>query len=492
MDITQINVEELSQEQIDQLIALRAQTDWRSKLAKDKFGEYIISPENYLIYFDCSPETKGKLKKNSLSQLDMFDGHPMTQGERDTIYIKTISFFGNKSNKGWFDSALSNYFEDHQYNPLQDYLENLPQWDGIPRMETVFIDWLGAEDTPLNREMTRKWFLAAVKRVLKQGCQFDNIIILQCPEGGGGKTTLIKRLGLYDENNEDNFYVELYGNDIADEKVIAEKLKEAWIVAFDELEGLSKRDVNNIKTFLSKTEERVRLAYARQPAVLKRHCVFIGSTNDSGFLKDYSGSIERRFWVIPITRKAEDNIVYTGFTKDIVDQIWAEAYLEYHNNQSVSLDISRDNYEALGEVQSGFKSFNNDIEIEYFKEIMERKFILNDKKEFASEQDFLNQMEGVNGETGFETKDYIIRIPAAWVRTWAGKKYEWKGTKYIAAGMGCVYKPAYYLGKTQNCFVRKNAPDGRKVNFSTFDVSTLLPNEQNEPEINITGKDLFS
>lgn len=482
MDINNLNIEDLSQEQLDQIIALKAQTDWRTRLIKDKTGEYMISPENYLTYFDCSPETKGKLRFNTLTQMPMFGDHPITDGEMNTIYTYSISFFGNRSNKGWFDAALSRYFSEHPYNPLEDYLKNLPQWDGIPRMESVFIDWLGAEDSKLNREMTRKWFLGAVKRVLIPGCHFEGMIILQCPEGGGGKTTLIKRLGLYDENNKNNFYIELFGNDIADEKVIAEKLKEAWIVAFDELEGLSKKDVSNIKTFLSKTEEKVRLAYARYVTVLKRHCVFIGSTNDNGFLKDYSGSTERRFWVIPITRTAQTNIVYNGFTKDVVDQIWSEAYTEYINNQNESLDIDKDDYEELREIQNDFKSFNNDIEMEFFREIMEREFIVNDKGEFSSLQDFINQVNNLNGETGLETKKYIHTIPAKYVKTWADqKKYSWKSGKYIAAAIGCDYKKAWYQGKPQWCFVRHNKPDFRSVDYKTFDVSTLI----------IPGKELF-
>jgi len=483
MKIEDLNINNMSQDELDDYKAYLAQkSDWRNKLSKSDGIHYDISPENYLIFFECYPEIKGKLKFNALSQLPMFGDRGFTDMDHNTIYTYSISFFGNKSNKGWFDAALSRYFKEHQYNPLEDYIKNLPQWDGIPRMETVFIDWLGAEDTKLNREMTRKWFLGAVKRVLIPGCQFEGMIILQCPEGGGGKTTLIKRLGLYDENNKDSFYIELFGNDLADEKVIAEKLKEAWIVAFDELEGLSKRDVSNIKTFLSKSAEKVRLAYAKYVTVLKRHCVFIGSTNDNGFLKDYSGSTERRFWVIPITRTAQSNIVYNGFTKDIVDQIWSEAYTEYINNPNESLDIDKDSYDELSEIQKNFKSYNNDIEIEYFKEIFDRKFILNDKKEFSSEQDFLNQMNNVNGETGFETKEYILTIPVKYVKTWATvNKHDWKGPKYLAAALDCEYKNAWYGGKSVKCFVRKGKPDFRFVDKHTFDTSTLI----------ITGQDLF-
>jgi len=98
-----------------------------------------------------------------------------------------------------------------------------------------------------------------------------------------------------------------------------ETLNRSWIVAFDELSGITRKDLADIKSFLSKSSETVRLAYARNPETYKRHCIFIGSTNEDNFLRDYTASMERRFWVIECTRDNRNNIVGEGFTSEVVD-----------------------------------------------------------------------------------------------------------------------------------------------------------------------------
>jgi predicted P-loop ATPase len=145
------------------------------------------------------------------------------------------------------------------------------------------------------------------------------MIVLKGPQGCG-KSTICERLshGFYNEHIN-----------IEDPKYYVETLNRSWIVAFDELAGISRKDLSDIKSFLSKSSETVRLAYAHNPETYKRHCIFIGSTNEDNFLRDYTASIERRFWVIECTRDNTNNIVGSGFTEEIVDQIWAEAKASY-------------------------------------------------------------------------------------------------------------------------------------------------------------------
>ena len=55
----------------------------------------------------------------------------------------------------------------------------------MPRLDKVIIDYLGAEDTPLNRAMTRKHFTADLARVFNPGCKYDYCLIIQGVEGLG-------------------------------------------------------------------------------------------------------------------------------------------------------------------------------------------------------------------------------------------------------------------------------------------------------------------
>lgn len=468
-------------EQIAQLKqAINNTPTWYSLLERDNKGLFKTSPQNYMVYLNNEESLKNNLRFNQIKQKPMLGDRELTDPDIARIYNDTYKLFdrGSKQN---FDLALTQVIDEHKYNPIIEYLEN-QQWDGVKRLETVFIDWLGAEDTALNRAMTKMWFIAAIKRALIPGCQFDNIIVLQCPEGGGGKTTLIKRLGLNFGDGAENYYQELTGYEIDDPKKSAEKLNEGWIISFDELEGLSKKDVNNIKTFLSKTEEKVRMAYARLTSTNKRHCVFIGSTNDSAFLKDYTSSVERRFWVIPITRSFENNIVWNRFTRDIVDQIWAEAYSEYMANPKQGLDIDTRLYKLLSEQQRNFKSFNNDDDMEFYREIFNREFVVNDKLEIASMESFINQMKGTYPEAPGMKKSYIDRIPGMWVYMYIksiGLKP--KTHKYAAAALGLEYKQLDYQGTKQYCYT--NGTDRRTVAYIPLDSSTLL---------NITGENEFN
>ncbi|MFR0911808.1 MAG: VapE domain-containing protein [Evtepia gabavorous] len=56
---------------------------------------------------------------------------------------------------GKIDRALSLHTTQHAFNEVQDYLQSL-KWDGVPRLDTLFIDYLGAEDSPYTRAVTAR------------------------------------------------------------------------------------------------------------------------------------------------------------------------------------------------------------------------------------------------------------------------------------------------------------------------------------------------
>ena len=57
-----------------------------------------------------------------------------------------------------YENAFKKVTEDRAFNPVRDYLDNLPKWDGVKRVESLFIDNLAADDNDYTREVTRKWF----------------------------------------------------------------------------------------------------------------------------------------------------------------------------------------------------------------------------------------------------------------------------------------------------------------------------------------------
>ncbi|MBU5561153.1 virulence-associated E family protein, partial [Enterococcus sp. S123_ASV_20] len=95
-------------------------------------------------------------------------------------------------NRGKIDDALVQEIERNSYDPVKEYLESL-HWDGVPRVETLLIDYLGAEDVPFNRVVTKKFLTAAVGRIFVPGIKFDYMLVTSGPQGIG-KTLLPAKL----------------------------------------------------------------------------------------------------------------------------------------------------------------------------------------------------------------------------------------------------------------------------------------------------------
>ena len=226
--------------------------------------------------------------------------------------------------KGNIDIALSNHASLHVFNPVQDYLTGL-KWDGQPRLDTLFIDYLGAEDTAYTRAVTRKTFVAAVARAMIPGSKFDNMLILCGPQGIGKSTILAKMSKGWFNDSIRTF----------EGKDAAELLQGVWLIEVAELDAFRRTDVACIKQFLSLTADRYRQAYGRNVTEFKRRCVFFGTCNNTDFLRDETGN--RRFW--PVDTRVQDpkRDVFTDLTNAEIDQIWAEARMRYITGEQLFL-----------------------------------------------------------------------------------------------------------------------------------------------------------
>jgi len=211
------------------------------------------------------------------------------------------------------NDALVRLGHDQEFHPVLDYLEGLT-WDGVPRLETMLIDWLGAEDTPYTRQVSTIFPVAAIARVFTPGIKFDCAPILEGAQGIG-KSTFIRLLAK-------NWFVELNCG-FEDPKRIVETLAGHWIAELPELSQFGKSDVETVKAFFSASKDTVRLAYGHHAETHKRQSVYMGSTNNDQYLRDESGN--RRFWPIKCSVKRID---LEGFAA-VVDQIWAEALTRY-------------------------------------------------------------------------------------------------------------------------------------------------------------------
>lgn len=235
---------------------------------------------------------------------------------RDADDAQLISYidshYGTFSQRN-YDIAVTKVTDDRSYHPIREYLSNLPKWDGVPRVDTLLIDYLGAQDNEYVRAVTRKMLCAAVQRVWTPGIKYETMLVLSGPQGIG-KSTLIARLA------GEWFSDSLSLSDTKD-KTAAEKLQGYWILEIGELAGMRKTEEEILRSFLSCQNDVYRAAFARRPMPHLRQCIFFGTTNAlNGYLRDTTGN--RRFWPVRVNGKGTKHS--WELTASDVAQIWAE------------------------------------------------------------------------------------------------------------------------------------------------------------------------
>lgn len=217
------------------------------------------------------------------------------------------------------------------FDPLVDHLKSL-KWDGVPRIEKFLITYFGAKDTPHMRRIGIRWLLGGCARAFEPGCKFDNVLVFEGLQGSR-KTTAFEALG-------GAFYcsTEINIRD-KDAKMLAVS---SWIIELAELDSIRRSDRDLIKAFLTQRWDKFRPPFGAEMVKSPRRCVFVGSTNESRYLNDPTGS--RRFW--PVKCGVSGEIDIPALLRDC-EQIWAEAvalFLAHFGcpDCSISTDTVRD------------------------------------------------------------------------------------------------------------------------------------------------------
>lgn len=305
----------------------------RAKLKRDRKGNPESDVSNCLLVLKQDPSLKGKIRLDEFAhRLVVIDDLPW-RGKDETPYWTDTddaclrNYFATKyliKGKGIIDDALQEVTQANKFHPVREYLTGLT-WDGECRVDTLFIDYIGAEDTEYIRAVTRKWMCGAVARVMVPGIKFDTAIVLYGAQGLG-KSLILERLGR-----------KWFNNSLVDIKTkdALEQIQGSWINELAELAPTYKNDNEIVKAFISRTSDRFRSPYGRRTEEYPRQCVFAGSTNNLMFLKDRTGN--RRFWPITGDKDRKTKNAW-DITQDDIDQLWAEAYYYWANGESLVLE----------------------------------------------------------------------------------------------------------------------------------------------------------
>ena len=308
--------------------------DWLKQLEYEKRSTVVKNTlRNLLLILNNDEKLKG-IVFNQLSDGMEIKGavpweHP-GRFWRDADDAQLISYvdlnYGTFSMRN-YNIAVTKAADDRSYHPVREFLDALPEWDKVPRVDTLLIDYLGADDTPYVRAVTRKTLCGAVCRVLSPGCKFDTMLVLNGPQGVG-KSTLISRLA------GDWFSDSLNLSDTKD-KTAAEKLQGYWIMEIGELAGLKKAEVETLRSFLSRQNDIYRASFGKRATPHLRQCVFFGTTNaEKGYLRDTTGN--RRFW--PVKTPGGSRKHSWELSSEDIRQIWAEVLVYVKAGERLYLD----------------------------------------------------------------------------------------------------------------------------------------------------------
>lgn len=200
----------------------------------------------------------------------------------------------------------------HRVDLLADWVEQLPAWDGVERVERFWIDYAGAADTPYIRAVGAYSWTAQAGRALDPGCQADMVPILVSKQGTR-KTSLVRAIAPAEEQ-----FVEINLMDRDDDTT--RKMRGKTVVELGELRGMHTRAKEDIKAFITRRVEEWVPKYQEFAKQFKRRFVFYGTTNRDDFLADETG--ERRY--LPFEVGDDMQLDVEGVERDR-EQLWAEA-----------------------------------------------------------------------------------------------------------------------------------------------------------------------
>ena len=426
---------------------------WESQLETNKQGKVTPTFKNHVLVWENHSLFKNwTLKYNDFLRQVEINGVPINDVWRAKLRNNLEEAVGIY-NKQKTDDFIDDFSDQFKYNPIIDYLNTIrDKKNPNIRCKDVFLEWFDVQysneiEKEIIQRLSEKWFVSAIKRIFEPGCFIEGMIVL-VGKTGIGKSTFIQRLA--------KGYAVEASFDIENENKATEVLNRCWICNFDEFKSLEKKNPETVKDFLTKTSGTTRLAYRHDAEDFPRHNVFISSTNYGYILKDYTGQQERRFWVFQCGT-ADKKKIYDEFTDDIVDALWADALSLYEANKNYNISISDFNdYETsiFIKLQRTFKSYMNDDAMDIVRELLNRKYNLNNNDEFESLEEFKQQLSQPESKNG----TYISRIPISWVNIVMQTLYHTtRKNDKIAAALSDEWEYKKGICTAGNCmiFVRK-------------------------------------
>lgn len=301
-------------------------TDWLDDLELDSKGNPAKTAKNIMLILENDPRLKGCFQKDVFARQTYVLRETPWKQEKSKRELADEDMAGLRifleseyhiTGAYKIQDAFDSFIDQTAIHSVREYIKGL-KWDGVKRIDTAFIDFMGADDTPYIRKSARKIFCAGIARIFTPGVKFDYLPVLIGAQGIG-KSTFIRIMGK-------SWYSESLKISDMKDKTAAEKLLGSWVIEISEMDGMNTTKADTLKSFLSAQEDKYRPAYGRETVTNKRQCIIIGTSNEREFLKDDTGN--RRFWPIDVGKHEPSKSVFTELL-EVIDQMWAEAYMQW-------------------------------------------------------------------------------------------------------------------------------------------------------------------
>lgn len=262
------------------------------------------------------------------------------------------------------------------YDPFKAYFEELPPYDFSQGSEIDRLaSFVKVDENHQERFLVqfKKWLVRAVKTATIPNYYNKQIFIFQSEEQNNGKSSFCIFLL---PPKLDDYYTETFDTD----KDGLFALAENFLINLDELASLHNSEINKLKKYVSTVKIKARRPYGRFAKATVRRASFVGSTNQTEFLKDETGSV--RFIVIPI-----NSIDFDYSNKIDIDKVWSEAY-QLSKHPDFKAEMSS---EELRENELANKEFTKQTKEEEL--IIEKLEPSNSKDDFKTASQVITMLE---------------------------------------------------------------------------------------------------
>jgi predicted P-loop ATPase len=399
---------------------------------------------------------------NEMSRELELNGQPL----RNEPYILLAKDHNIEAGKDKALDIFSEIAKENAYNPVKDYLEKCSKNTLPIDISNLASRYFGTSN-PLYDKFVERMLISAVARVYEPGCKVDTALILQGAQGLG-KSTFFDVLG-------GEYFDDSMGNGSDKDDLLT--LHKSWIQEWGELDRIfGKRQVGEVKHFLSKRKDNYRVPYGRKTECYPRHSIIVGSVNDAQFLNDPTG--DRRFWVIPVAV----NEIDTETLKKERDSIWSAAVAKYKSGEQWWL--SRQEQLESNRNNSGFRT--NDEWETIIEDYLQNQTITSTYELLTQALDF--EPKQIDGKARIRVADCLKAL--GWQKsskktTYQGKRqYTWHSFNSVTENQGCQKGD---IAKTLS-----QSEDGTDVTDGISESPTLTEMNNNDDNLNCSHSSQLS